>query len=129
MSEAARQIPEKEIARQNHRHSRRKRTAGAQCNLAACALHCCRAAPHASGRAIEILYCGVCHFRLHQVRNEWQSVHADNLSCVPATRSSDAWSKSAERQEIQEGRPRRSRCMVTLCRVLRKLSRRRRAVL
>ena len=30
---------------------------------------------------IEILYCGVCHSDLHQVRNEWQSVMPTVYPC------------------------------------------------
>ena len=29
---------------------------------------------------IEILFCGICHSDLHQVRNEWSGVHAH---CLP----------------------------------------------
>lgn len=32
---------------------------------------------------IEILYCGVCHSDIHQVRNEWQSVMPTVYPCVP----------------------------------------------
>jgi alcohol dehydrogenase (NADP+) len=32
---------------------------------------------------IEILYCGVCHSDLHQVRNEWKEVMATLYPCVP----------------------------------------------
>ena len=32
---------------------------------------------------IEILYCGVCHSDLHQVRNEWQMVMPTVYPCVP----------------------------------------------
>jgi uncharacterized zinc-type alcohol dehydrogenase-like protein len=32
---------------------------------------------------IEILYCGVCHSDLHQVRNEWQSAAPTVYPCVP----------------------------------------------
>ena len=32
---------------------------------------------------IEILYCGVCHSDLHQVRNEWQSALPTVYPCVP----------------------------------------------
>ena len=32
---------------------------------------------------IEILYCGVCHSDLHQVRNEWKEVMATVYPCVP----------------------------------------------
>jgi len=32
---------------------------------------------------IEILYCGVCHSDLHQVRNEWESMAPTVYPCVP----------------------------------------------
>src|SRR2546430_13334271 len=32
---------------------------------------------------IEILYCGICHSDLHQVRNEWKDVFATVYPCVP----------------------------------------------
>jgi len=32
---------------------------------------------------LEVLYCGVCHSDLHQVRNEWQSVMPTVYPCVP----------------------------------------------
>src|ERR1700675_4252887 len=32
---------------------------------------------------IEILYCGVCHSDLHQVRNEWQNTMPTVYPCVP----------------------------------------------
>ena len=32
---------------------------------------------------IEILYCGICHSDLHQVRNEWKEVMPTVYPCVP----------------------------------------------
>jgi len=32
---------------------------------------------------IEILYCGICHSDLHQVRNEWNDVMPTVYPCVP----------------------------------------------
>jgi alcohol dehydrogenase (NADP+) len=32
---------------------------------------------------IEVLYCGVCHSDLHQVRNEWQNIMPTVYPCVP----------------------------------------------
>src|SRR5215471_14421249 len=32
---------------------------------------------------IQILYCGVCHSDVHQVRNEWQNVMPTVYPCVP----------------------------------------------
>jgi uncharacterized zinc-type alcohol dehydrogenase-like protein len=42
-----------------------------------------RRAPRPQDVQIEILYCGVCHSDLHQVRNEWQSVMPTVYPCVP----------------------------------------------
>src|ERR1700728_2811183 len=32
---------------------------------------------------IEVLFCGICHSDLHQVRNEWKSVMPTVYPCVP----------------------------------------------
>ena len=42
-----------------------------------------RRAPGSRDVQIEILYCGVCHSDLHQVRNEWESVMPTVYPCVP----------------------------------------------
>jgi uncharacterized zinc-type alcohol dehydrogenase-like protein len=42
-----------------------------------------RRTPTASDVAIEILFCGVCHSDLHQVRNEWESVMPTVYPVVP----------------------------------------------
>jgi uncharacterized zinc-type alcohol dehydrogenase-like protein len=42
-----------------------------------------RRAPRAEDVQIEILYCGVCHSDLHQVRDEWHSVMPTVYPCVP----------------------------------------------
>jgi alcohol dehydrogenase (NADP+) len=42
-----------------------------------------RRSPQAQDVQIEILYCGVCHSDLHQVRNEWQMVMPTVYPCVP----------------------------------------------
>ncbi len=42
-----------------------------------------RRSPRAQDIQIEILYCGVCHSDLHQVRNEWESVAPTVYPCVP----------------------------------------------
>ena len=47
---------------------------------------------------IEILFCGVCHSDLHQVRNEWSERDADRLSDASrGTRSSAGSPRSARR--------------------------------
>jgi uncharacterized zinc-type alcohol dehydrogenase-like protein len=42
-----------------------------------------RRTPQAEDVQIEILYCGVCHSDLHQVRDEWRSVMPTVYPCVP----------------------------------------------
>ena len=42
-----------------------------------------RRAPQAQDVQIEIMYCGVCHSDLHQVRDEWHSVMPTVYPCVP----------------------------------------------
>jgi len=39
--------------------------------------------PTESDVQIEILFCGICHSDLHQVRNEWKSVAPTTYPCVP----------------------------------------------
>ena len=42
-----------------------------------------RRSPRPQDVQIDILYCGVCHSDLHQVRNEWQGVMPTVYPCVP----------------------------------------------
>src|SRR5437660_9608707 len=42
-----------------------------------------RRAPRPQDVEIEILYCGVCHSDLHQVRDEWHAVMPTVYPCVP----------------------------------------------
>ena len=49
--------------------------------LAGSSIH--RRDPQPQDIQIEILYCGVCHSDLHQVRNEWESVAPTVYPCVP----------------------------------------------
>jgi alcohol dehydrogenase (NADP+) len=42
-----------------------------------------RREPGATDVQIDILYCGVCHSDLHQVRNEWESMMPTVYPCVP----------------------------------------------
>src|SRR2546422_6587095 len=67
---------------------------------------------------IEILYCGVCHSDLHQVRDEWQAVMPTVYPCVPGheivgrvTAAGSAVTKFKEGDLTAVG------CMVDSCRV------------
>jgi uncharacterized zinc-type alcohol dehydrogenase-like protein len=42
-----------------------------------------RRAPRAQDVQIDILYCGVCHSDLHQIRNEWENMLPTVYPCVP----------------------------------------------
>src|SRR5215472_9257853 len=42
-----------------------------------------RRTPQAEDVQIEILFCGICHSDLHQVRNEWSEVMPTVYPCVP----------------------------------------------
>jgi uncharacterized zinc-type alcohol dehydrogenase-like protein len=42
-----------------------------------------RRAPGPRDVQLEVLFCGVCHSDLHQVRNEWQSIMPTAYPCVP----------------------------------------------
>ena len=42
-----------------------------------------RRAPKPQDVQLEVLFCGVCHSDLHQVRNEWQSIMPTVYPCVP----------------------------------------------
>jgi uncharacterized zinc-type alcohol dehydrogenase-like protein len=54
---------------------------GAQTRLAPFSIP--RRAPKPQDVQIQILYCGVCHSDVHQVRNEWQNVMPTVYPCVP----------------------------------------------
>ena len=76
-----------------------------------------RRSPRPQDVQIEILYCGVCHSDLHQVRNEWQSVMPTVYPCVPGheivgrvVRAGSAVTKFKEGDLAAVG------CMVDSCR-------------
>ena len=54
---------------------------------------------------IDILYCGVCHSDLHQVRNEWENMMPTLYPCVPGHEIVGRVAKAGERgEEVQRGR-------------------------
>jgi uncharacterized zinc-type alcohol dehydrogenase-like protein len=83
MSEAARQMPAKDDGSSKPQTFTAKAFAayGATSPLAPFTFS--RRSPRPQDVQIEILYCGVCHSDLHQVRNEWQMVMPTNYPCVP----------------------------------------------
>src|SRR6266566_191110 len=82
MSEAARQIPEEDSSSKPLTFTAKAYAAhNATSSLAPFTV--ARRSPRPQDVQIEILYCGVCHSDLHQVRNEWQSVMPTTYPCVP----------------------------------------------
>jgi alcohol dehydrogenase (NADP+) len=67
---------------------------------------------------IEILYCGVCHSDLHQVRNEWTEVMPTVYPCVPGHEIVGRVSKVGNAvKKFKEGDIAAVGCMVDSCRV------------
>ena len=77
-----------------------------------------RRAPGPQDVQIEILYCGVCHSDLHQVRNQWETFMPTVYPCVPGheivgrvVKTGNAVKKFKEGQRVAVG------CMVDSCRI------------
>src|ERR1700736_3893836 len=83
MSEAARQMPEKEDSSLKPQTFTAKAYAAHSAGSPLAPFAIARRSPRPQDVQIQILYCGVCHSDLHQVRNEWQSVMPTTYPCVP----------------------------------------------
>jgi alcohol dehydrogenase (NADP+) len=67
---------------------------------------------------IEVLFCGVCHSDLHQVRNEWQSVMPTVYPCVPGHEIVGRVTKAGGAvRKFKEGDLAAVGCMVDSCRI------------
>jgi alcohol dehydrogenase (NADP+) len=76
-----------------------------------------RRAPRPQDVHIEILYCGICHSDLHQVRNEWQSVAPTVYPCVPGHEIVGRVVKAGSAvKKFKEGDIAAVGCMVDSCR-------------
>ncbi len=76
-----------------------------------------RRAPRAQDVQIEILYCGVCHSDLHQVRNEWQDALPTVYPCVPGHEIVGRVVKAGRAvRKFKEGDVVAVGCMVDSCR-------------
>jgi alcohol dehydrogenase (NADP+) len=76
-----------------------------------------RRAPRPQDVQIEILYCGVCHSDLHQVRNEWQMVMPTVYPCVPGHEIVGRVVKAGSAvKKLKEGDIAAVGCMVDSCR-------------
>lgn len=77
-----------------------------------------RRSPRAQDVEIEILYCGVCHSDLHQVRNEWKEVMPTTYPVVPGHEIVGRVVKAGSAvKKFKEGDIAAVGCMVDSCRV------------
>jgi len=76
-----------------------------------------RREPRSQDVQIDILYCGVCHSDLHQVRNEWQSAMPTAYPCVPGHEIVGRVVKTGGAvKKVKEGDLAAVGCMVDSCR-------------
>jgi alcohol dehydrogenase (NADP+) len=77
-----------------------------------------RRAPRPQDVQLEILFCGVCHSDLHQVRNEWKEVMPTVYPCVPGHEIVGRVTKVGSAvKKFREGDIAAVGCMVDSCRV------------
>src|SRR5580765_7152292 len=77
-----------------------------------------RREPRPQDVQIEILFCGVCHSDLHQVRNEWKEVMPTVYPCVPGHEIVGRVVKAGRSvKKFKEGDIAAVGCMVDSCRV------------
>lgn len=77
-----------------------------------------RRSPRPQDVQTEILYCGVCHSDLHQVRNEWKDVMPTVYPCVPGHEIVGRVVKVGSAvKKFKEGDIAAAGCMVDSCRV------------
>ena len=118
MSEAARQIPEKEDSSSKPQTFTAKAYAAHSATSPLAPFTVARRSPRPQDVQIEILYCGVCHSDLHQVRNEWQSVMPTTYPCVPGHEIVGRVVKVGRAvKKFKEGNLVAVGCMVDSCRV------------
>jgi uncharacterized zinc-type alcohol dehydrogenase-like protein len=83
MSEAARQVPTSDTPSSKPKTFPAKAYAASSATAPLGPLNISRRDPRPSDVQIEILFCGVCHSDLHQVRNEWKDVMPTVYPVVP----------------------------------------------
>ena len=109
MSEAARPSPASFPAKAFAAH-------GASTPLSAYTIK--RRSPRPQDVQIEVLFCGVCHSDLHQVRNEWKEVMATVYPCVPGHEIVGRVVKVGNAvKKFKEGDIAAVGCMVDSCRI------------
>src|SRR5437016_693561 len=77
-----------------------------------------RRAPAPNDVQIDVLFCGICHSDLHQVRNEWQKAMPTTYPCVPGHEIVGRVVKAGGGvKKFKEGDLAAVGCMVDSCRV------------
>src|SRR5258708_10124207 len=118
MSEAVRQVPEKEVISSKPQTFTAKAYAAYSATSPLAPFSFARRSPRPQDVQIEILYCGVCHSDLHQVRNEWQSVMPTTYPVVPGHEIVGRVVKAGSAvKKFKEGDIAAVGCMVDSCRV------------
>jgi len=89
--------------------------ASASSGLAPAAIR--RRAPRPQDVQLEVLFCGVCHSDLHQVRNEWQNTMPTVYPCIPGHEIVGRVTKAGSAvRRLKEGDLAAVGCMVDSCR-------------
>jgi len=118
MSEAVRQVPEKEVISSKPQTFTAKAYAAYSATSPLAPFSFARRSPRPQDVQIEILYCGVCHSDLHQVRNEWQSVMPTTYPVVPGHEIVGRVVKAGSAvKKFKEGDIAAVGCLVDSCRV------------
>jgi uncharacterized zinc-type alcohol dehydrogenase-like protein len=116
MGEAAQQVAINEDKKAQVFTARAYAAQSAKSAMAPFTVH--RRSPRPQDVQIEILYCGVCHSDLHQVRNEWQSVMPTVYPCVPGHEIVGRVVKAGSAvRKFKEGDIAAVGCLVDSCRV------------
>jgi uncharacterized zinc-type alcohol dehydrogenase-like protein len=118
MSEAARQMPAREDSPSKPQTFTARAYAAHSATTALVPFTLPRRSLRPQDVQIEILFCGVCHSDLHQVRNEWQSVMPTVYPCVPGHEIVGRVVKvGGAVKKFKEGDLAAVGCMVDSCRV------------
>jgi alcohol dehydrogenase (NADP+) len=118
MSEAAVQTPSNEDTSSKPQTFTAKAYAARSATSSLAPFTLQRRSPRPQDVQIEILYCGVCHSDLHQVRNEWQAVMPTIYACVPGHEIVGRVVKVGNAvKKFKEGDIAAVGCMVDSCRV------------
>jgi uncharacterized zinc-type alcohol dehydrogenase-like protein len=108
-------LAEVAVPGRNSYEARAYAASGARSPLAPATIR--RRAPGPQDVQIDILFCGICHSDLHQVRNEWQKIMPTVYPCVPGHEIVGRVTKAGSAvRKFKEGDLAGVGCMVDSCR-------------